>query len=84
MLKIVKVVLVGILSLVVAAALAVALTIGLLMNNYEPDPVIQVGTTFLGFLLLFFGLYLREKRIRWGAFGLLGFSAAGLVLNLIW
>ena len=83
MVKIVKAVLVGILSLIVAAALAVALTIVLLMNNYEADPVIQVATTFVGFWLLFFGLYLREKRIRWGAFALLGFSAVGLVVKLI-
>ena len=81
--RIVKVVLMGVLSLILAAILAVGLTVGLLMNNYEPDPVIQVAATFVGLWLLFFGLYLREKRIRWGAFALLGFSAVGLVVNLI-
>jgi hypothetical protein len=80
-LKKVKAILMGFLFLVLAAILAVSLTVTLLMNNYKPDPEFQIILAFVGAWLLFCGFYFREKRVRWGAAALLGLSFAGLVIK---
>ena len=77
----VKTVLMGFLFFVLSVMFAVFLTITLLMNNYEPDPVVQVAVSFVGVFLLCCGFYFREKRVRWGAIALLGFSFVGLVIK---
>ena len=77
----VKAILMGFLFLVLSAILAVGLTIMLLMNNYKPDPVVQVALSFAGVWLLCCGLYFRQKRVRWGAIAILGVSFAGLVVK---
>ncbi len=75
-----KAILVSILSLILAAVLTIGLTIGLLAIDYPSDPMMLIATTFVGLWLLFCSFYFKGKKIRWGAFTLLGFSFAGLVV----
>jgi hypothetical protein len=75
-----KAILVGVLSLIVAVALAFGLTIWLLSIEYQSDPVLLIATSFVGFWMLFCSFYFKRGKIRQGAFALLGFSFLGLIV----